>query len=270
MSISLVLAILLGSLSANLMAGPGESAGIRPEARELSFLVRCAFSAEDPRWMWDVSDENFMAGEKQFGLFLGGAQHIRYSPLMDCLSRFASIHGPGDTQDFYHGLAEFSGLPVYQAKQGSQSFRNDINYYNPELIVWMREKAIPDPGTPVLPGLNFQDLYNIAFQRNARILAFSYKELNDSNRYRELVEEYRTSDDRTRVDMKYTLLSDSKLQDSYASEANDEYGFNFDPGHAATFWLRRGLDETHLEVFELLKTVFAKYDPDALKKLNQK
>ncbi|MCB1139600.1 MAG: hypothetical protein KDK23_12625 [Leptospiraceae bacterium] len=249
--------------TATLVSAPSD-AGLLNQ-RELAFLFRCALLKEDPEWMWATKDDNIQVGEKILGEFLGGAQHIRYSGLPECINTYAS-YASSEAPDIFSGLSSLSGIPVYQDKQGEQHFREDINYYNPKLIVWLRN-LIPEPSITFAPGTDFQRLYDVSLKRNARILAFAYLEMKNKGKYKELLQQYRDASDEARVDMKHYLLEDSQLNDHYASETFDQYSWNFDAGHAAAFWLRRGLDDTHEEVFGLIQAVFAKYDKEALKKL---
>lgn len=255
---------LLGLGTASLVSAPSDTGLLNQ--RELSFLFRCALLKEDPEWMWARQDDNIQVGENILGEFLGGAQHIRYSGLPECIRNYAS-YASTEAPDTFSGLSSLSGIPVYQDRQGEQRFREDINYYNPKLIVWIRNNLIPEPTTTFAPGTDFQKLYNISLKRNARILAFAYLEMKNQGKYKELLQQYRDASDEGRVDMKNYLLEDSELNDYYTTESYDQYGWNFDAGHAAAFWLRRGLDDTHEEVFRLIRAVFAKYDPEALKKL---
>tara|TARA_B100001939_G_scaffold348199_3_gene373743 strand:- start:228 stop:1073 length:846 start_codon:yes stop_codon:yes gene_type:complete len=259
--------ILILATAVSLMASPASADKVSLNHRELSFFLRCALQKEDPSWMWSNDGDTIRVGESEFGLLLGGAQHIRYSALPTCITEYARLNYAEEEKDYFDGLSMISGLPLFQDRQGGQTYSNEINYYNPELIRWIELNMIPDPVDNFTLDTTFQKLYDIVARRNARILAFTLIELQKSGDFQKSYESYRQLDGQGRVDMKYEILRDSPLQDEYSAEVTDQYGYNFAPGHAATFWFRREMDGTADEVLSLLKAVFEKYDQDVLNRL---
>ncbi len=262
--------LLLVFVSASLAALPSESALVKLNSREISYFFRCAFQKEDPTWMWTSDTDSIRIGGSEFSALLGGAQHIRYSALPTCITHYAQMDfsdGSGGNLDYFHGLSVLSGIPLYQERQEMQVYSNEINYFNPALIKWIQDNMIPDPNARFTADATFQKLYDIVARRNARILAYTLVELKRSGDFQKYYKEYLEMDGQSRVDMKYTILRDSPLHDSHSAEETDEYGYNFAPGHAATFWFRREMDGTADEVMALLKAVFARYDSEALGQL---
>ena len=253
--------------AASLFAGPPNPWKSELTGREISYIFRCALLKEDPSWMWANDGETIRVGAHEFGHLLGAAQHIRYSALPTCITHYAILDYPSEERDYFHGLSALSGIPIFQERQGSQIYSNEINYYNPTLISWIKDNMIPDPNTPLTLEANFQKLYDIVAKRNARILAYTLVELKRSGDFKKHYEKYLELNGQGRVDMKHTILLDSPLQDVYSAEQNDPYGYNFGPGHAATFWFRREMDGTTEDVMELLKAVFQRYDQEALGQL---
>ena len=250
-----------------LLAEPALRWDYKLTGRELSYFARCALMKEETSWMWADGQETIQIGENKLGTLLGGAQHIRYSYLPACIADYANMDYSVGNRDHYHGLAELSGLPIYQERQGSQQFSEEVNYYNPALIDWIRENMIPDPTTPLTLDASFQRLYDVAARRNARILAYTLYELRRSGDFAKYYEKYKNGDSVARIEMKHSILGDSPLQDAFSTEENDPYSYSFDPGHAATFWFRREMDGTSDEVLNLLKAVFQKYDAEALRQM---
>ncbi|MCB1166133.1 MAG: hypothetical protein KDK33_08270 [Leptospiraceae bacterium] len=252
--------LLLISISAALAAP-----ALRVTDREFSYLARCFLDNEDTTWMWDHSEPTIQYGEKEFGTLLGAGQHLRYSSLFGCINNYAVVNIASGGADVLEGLQSLSGIPAYQERQGG-GYSEEVNYYNPALIDWIADN-IPSPSLQIAENLSFQRAYDVMFRRNAHILALSYAELQKNGKFRNLVEQYKNAPGNDRVAMKYTLLADAPYNDTLSSDENDQYGYNFDSGHAATFWLRRGLDDTHANVFKLLKKVFSLYDSELLKRL---
>jgi len=246
--------LIAGALAAQSGAGQPLS------QREAGFLARCFLEKTNTHWMWNQAGPMINYRGKGLGEYLGGAQNLRWGPAFECLSQLTgSPHQPGVKQS----IAALAGMPLYAPRQGTQRHSEEINYYNPELIQWARENLIVAPDTVVADGLKLQEVYNIAFRRNARMLAQTYVCLEKENRFAEYLERYREAEIYERHAMRDEFESVS-FQDEFGSPEQDEWNYNFDPGHAATFWMRRGLDETHDETWELVSAVLQAYDPDFL------
>lgn len=246
---------LCGAIYGGLGAQSGAGDALSP--REAGFLMRCFLEKSDTRWMWDQSSAVLNYRGEARGQYLGGAQDLRWGPAFACLSELTGLpHQPGVTQS----IAALAGLPLYAPKQGAQIHSEEINYYNPELIDWTRENMLVAPDTMIAEGLELQQIYNVVFRRNARILAQTYVYLQQEDRMAAYLERYREANGMERREMRDEFEGVS-FQDAHGAPANDEWNYNFDPGHAATFWMRRGLDETRDEAWKLLQAVLETYDP---------
>lgn len=265
LSVACMFAVLLTGV---LSAGPSVKSPKPLNQREYRFLALCTLQSEQPDWLWTESDRSIRTGKHRFGTYLGGAQAIRWSSLPDCMYGYLGLaDAKPEYRDRLAGLALLTGLPVYAKNQGSQEFSDEINYYNPAMITALRLFFIPSPAIMFSRDKNFQDLYDTMFKRNARILAQTYRELQTGNEFEKYLKDYKTRNGTGRIAFKYEVFQNVSYEDDLASDENDEYGYYFDAGHAAAFWMRRGLDETHDEVFSLLLAVFKKYDPEFFNKL---
>lgn len=178
---------------------------------------------------------------------------------------------------YRHAIAELAGLPLYQARQPEQIAGEEANYYNPELIRWAAAYLIPDPAESLAEGLVFQTVYDRVLRRSARILVHSYVALHREGApesitnntepfgysraaFQQHADGYRTGDFQLRYEFRDRFTG--TCPDAYS---NDELYFNC--GHGATFWLRRALDGTDDEVWQLLTRALSRYDASFLEGL---
>ncbi len=244
---------------------PVAEAGSRLAPRELSFLAACMMANVDTNWMFDqnVPDPLTYRG-KAIGLFLGGAQTLRYDVhWFQCMGDLAgtNVRAPlrSDLALPYGGykkaLAELADLPLYQARQGSQEHSRDVNYYNPDIIRWAAQNLVPVPTDSVYGVVRYQDIYDRVLRRSARILAKTYVYLQKDGRLEKLTQEYAGKQSYDRLAMRERFADIH--QDEYT---NDDYDLNFDGGHAATFWFRRRMGGTDDEVWALVSKAMLMYD----------
>lgn len=282
--IAFVLIALLAFLSFPLFSKPvkqtGGAKGLPVSARELAFLAQCTLSRVDTEWMFDKTpDENrgLIFGRRKIGTFLGGAQSVRYDlPFFTCVGELAGtnwryLNEATDERGLPYGgiassIADLSGLPLFAPRQRGQKFSESVNYYNPEIIRWARENMIPDPKASVFGMVTYQEIYDEVFARSARILqttdAYLQKEdpASGKTRFATYLKKYQQADYESRKSMRGEFAA--VYGDKYIGSRADPYEFYFSAGHAATFWMRRGMDGTDGEVRKLLAEVLRRYDPN--------
>lgn len=230
-------------------------------ARERGFLARCVLGKVNTDWVFAETGDALQFRDKRIRTYLGGSQSIRYDlSIFECI---AELTGSWNTEEQRWGdkssLADLAGIPLYSARQGGQEHSDEINYYNPELIKWA-EKQIPDPGETINGIISYQQVYNVMARRNARILVRTYNYLQEGNRFNEILNRYRAAEYHGRLEIRSEFRN--LFGDEFVTEASDPYEFNFHSGHAITFWMRRGMDDTRVDVWRLLSSIMKKYDPD--------
>lgn len=265
--------------------GPAQRKGVGKaiSAREIAFITRCTLQNVDTNWVFDKTPppgEALQFGRRSIGMFLGGAQSARYSlGFIKCAGELTGTNWrflaeTGRKQLYYGGLVEsisdLSGLPIYSPKQGGQKASPEQNYYNPTLIRWARNNLIPEPREKIVGLVSYQEIYDKVFSRAARILHRTDRFLrekspeNKGTRFDTYLKIYSAGDYGVRVGIRGEF--DAIYKDRHLGQAVDPYDYNFSAGHAATFWLRRGMDETAQEVRALLAAVLRQYDPAELKR----
>ncbi len=259
--------------------GPGKA--VSP--REIAFITRCTLQNVDTQWIFDKTPppgEALQFGRRQIGMFLGGAQGARYSlGFVKCIGELTGtnwrfLSETGRKQLYFGGLVEsisdLSGLPIYSSKQGGQKASSEVNYYNPALIRWARQNLIPGPREKIVGLVSYQEIYDKVFSRSARILYRTDRFLREKNpenkgtRFETYLKIYSKGDYAVRTGIRTEF--DAVYKDRHLGPDVDPYNYNFSAGHAATFWLRRGMDDTVQEVRALLAAVLRQYDPAELKR----
>ncbi|MEQ9365191.1 MAG: hypothetical protein RIF32_13165 [Leptospirales bacterium] len=258
--------------------------GLSLSGREIAFLARCTLSRIDTKWIFAQSPDDgpgLVFGRRKIGMFLGGAQAARYDlPFFVCAGELAGtnwryLNEATDERGVPYGgiatsMADLSGIPLFAPRQGDQRFSSTANHYNPAIIRWVRLNMIPDPRATVYDIVSYQEIYDEVFARAARILHTTDLYLRETdgaaktNRFAVYLRIYAAADfdRRKRLRDEFTTV----YRDEHLGPEKDPYEYHFSAGHAAAFWLRRGMDGTADEVRKLLREVLRKYDPEALKK----
>ena len=273
------------ALAVPLFGQSRQNPGLQLSARELAFLARCTLSRIDTSWVFEKlseadPDRGLVFGRRRIGAFLGGAQSARYDlPFFVCAGELAGtnwryLNEATDERGLPYGgiaasIADLSGLPLFAERQGSQRFSNETNYYNPEIIRWARTNMIPDPKDTVYGMVSYQQIYDEVFARAFRILhrTDTYLRARHSgskqSRFEVYLKLYADGDYEERKALRNEFSA--VYTDRFLGREKDPYNYYFSAGHAATFWLRRGMDDTADEVRALLAEILQRYDADELK-----
>lgn len=275
--------LLLAALSLPLIAKPHIAGpkGLSLSPREMAFLAQCTLSSIDIDWMFHKTPDDgpgLIFGQRKIGLFLGGAQAVRYDlPIFTCAGKLAGtnwryLSEATDERGIPYGgiatsIADLSGIPLYGPRQGDQRHSDDVNYYNPEIIRWARVNAIPDPKDSVYGMVTYQEIYDEVFARAFRILRKTDSYLNQKEpgqaqtRFQTYLKIYENADYQQRKKLRDEFTT--VYHDTFLGPENDPYQYYFSAGHAATFWFRRGMDGTAGEVRKLMSEVMRKFDSPA-------
>lgn len=235
-------------------------------------LLNCIFQQHRPGWYFSPK-RIVLSKRKAVGVYRStpGALLVAFR-LPQCVRR---IH---PTTQVYrnrglHALHVLSKLPIYAPEQGTQRHSYKVNYYNPQLFTWL-EKNIPSPKNDI--GKNsFQHIYTIVLRRFVRITAYTYMYVRQKNLYRGLIKKYKavhlvpgqTKSYRYRNPRSRRLRR--SIQKRFERLIVDPILFNtsgrflpyhYHAGHAALFWIRRGIDGTHKHVWSLLRSILRTYD----------
>ena len=154
------------------------------------------------------------------------------------------------------GIEKISGLPAKVEKEILVPF----DWYNPELIQWGAENMIPEPDQSIA-GYLAQELYDNNYSRFFRLQTESYLWLQDHGY---AMHQGQYLDAMKNVDFEGLTY----LENRYRGELTQyvpSYGYDSSdwlPEIAIGFWLRRGIDGTHEELWEGLRKLLVTYDAD--------
>ncbi len=173
---------------------------------------------------------------------------------------------------YREAIAELAGLPLYLPQPAySRSLipGEEANYYNPDLIRWAGANLVPDPGEPIAENLLYQTVYDRVLRRSARILARSYVVLHREGEAEDISSGYSRAafEQHAEAYGKGDFEVRFGFRDRFTGSCPDEYTTDelyFNCGHGATFWLRRSLDGTDDEVWQIVVDVLKRYDPQFL------
>jgi hypothetical protein len=204
-------------------------------------------------------------GQSRLGVYVGGFQTLRHDlGIAECIGRITRTH----KRSFFDlkPLADLAGIPIYAPRQGSDHHSDKVNYYNPEFIKWATANLIPDPNAQIF-NITYQQVYNVVFARFIRITTQVYKYLQQEGRFALYLDRYKNADFRQRKQIRSEFRK--LIEDEYIKNLYGLPDYHYHAGHAVTFWMRRGMDDTHLLVWQYIETLLAKYDPQFLAELQK-
>ncbi len=214
-----------------------------------------------------VPGESIGIGSKSFSMFMGGISGIMdYGSLSECAGDFVGVK-----QKSYSDptpIEHLAGIPLYGDRMDdSQPF----GFYNPELVTWGYTTMVPDPDS-LIGGTAARIIYDKVFKRFARVMAESYLYLVDAGKYRDEMKAYWDLAHKPDGFKPYGYGGLDYLQSRF-SGALPAYqvawdGTQMTPQMAIGFWLRRGLDGTHEELWTGLTKALKQYDIVWYDKLN--
>jgi len=175
-------------------------------------------------------------------------------------------HPESEAESLNSVLVAISGFNLYQNREEVENLPFDM--YNPPLLQWVGNNMLPEPEEEFF-GVKSQTVYDITFRRMVWMLAASYEYVaternwdHEALRYKEAFTEQ-------------TFYGPTYLYERFADPNFEETPFNkvyqeFDLGEydysylteqiAIGFWLRRKLDGSSEEVYEMLTKILEKYD----------
>ncbi|NEQ75680.1 MAG: ATP-binding protein [Okeania sp. SIO2C9] len=168
----------------------------------------------------------------------------------------------------YRKLIAISGLPIFISGPHSDSELNfdggyEFGYYNPEFLNWIQENVIIDPGDNLLKQ-SIQSAYNDKIRVVARAFYQSHKILfANPEELKAVKDEYQQH------------LIEKNLPDLYFErywefgkklEAQTKSGleYKYIVMSSAGFWVRRSMDGTEKQFFDMLTKLLSIYDKDWL------
>ena len=240
-----------------------------PEKKQPTVLTLAALEQIYACWFKNPYDYMFASagvpgemvgiGGKNFAMFMGGISGIMdYGSLSECAGGFVGVK-----QKSYSDptpIEHLAGIPLYSERMDdSQPF----GFFNPELVKWGYTTMIPDPDS-LIGGAAAQIIYDKVFKRFARVMAESYLYLVDSGKYRDEMKAYWDLAKKPGGFKPYGYGGLDYLQSRFNS-ALPAYqvawdGTKMTPQMAIGFWLRRGLDGTHEELWTGLTKALKQYD----------
>ncbi len=235
---------------------------------DLQTLYTTWFSAPY-EYMFEESGAKTPVAGKNYGIYLAGTKGILdYGSLSQSAALLLGEQTP--YQDFmdYTVFGRLSGITPYTRIIDFDKQNTDFRYINPAIVKWGYENLLPAPDM-VVGGQSCKVLYDNVFQRFGRIMTESYVEINTEYDYAEEQKKY----------LEAMRLAETN---KYSFDALSYFDMNYDPagkyglqdytrltyGQAMGFWLRRGIDGSHTELWEGLTRAMNLYDSDWFAKNN--
>lgn len=167
-------------------------------------------------------------------------------------------------KDFYDitFMEQLSMLKIFKSHKtdlGVWENRNKFSQYNPKFINWMKDNLIPQPDF-IIDEKYAQHWFQY-FKRFFRLMVESYYYTTKVIDFEYNQSAYISS--ASSMDFNGLIYLGSKYSGNikgYEIPATSEVWFPFEDYMAIGFWLRRGIDNTHDEFFELLSSIMNQYD----------
>lgn len=233
----------------------------------LSLFYSPWFETKDQE-LFDNSDgvNNVDINKHRYGIFTSGIRGLLLygcgnSPYGGGLVYCARKYTNTQSNDFYdisamENLASLkiclNSPPIYDS--GNEK---TFKHYNPDIIIWGHNNLIPAPNRKIFD-YTYQDIYNSTFIRFFRLMAETYVYLNKKGIYEIEQKNYLTEMSNKNFNAPdYLNKRFSNVLNKYYLPNN---GINFTVPLAIGFWLRRGIDKSHNELWIGLKKLFLLYD----------
>jgi len=206
-----------------------------------------------------------MINGRSYGTFMGGIGGIlHYGSLSECMANLAGVK-----KKSYSDTSPIACLADVSLYSDQMDESKPFGFFNPDIIKWGYTYMIPDRND-AFGGIATRQVYDIVFSRFFRMMAESYLYFIDKGTLRDEMTAYwekATAKGPGGFDgIDYLQLRyQGALPQYYASWD----GTSMTPQMALGFWLRRGLDGTHKELWKGLKKLLKSYDEtwyDSLKK----
>ena len=164
--------------------------------------------------------------------------------------------------------SDFYSIELYERLLNQKMFKgegsklapwsNQFREYNPKFINGLKN-LIPSKNLSI-NGVSVKALYR-SFSRFFRLLTESYLYLNKDGTYASQAENY-IQDVQNGEDGLSVLVRSYhyEFDEAYARPSESEVSSPFEAHMAFGFWLRRNLDGTHDEIYDVLKTIMYRFD----------
>lgn len=268
--LSLTLALCLTAsiwLPTQAMAQGEDESGRSLSSRAKQTLLTCSLTQRHSSWYFSTK-RSVIVKQNAIGIYRAGWRSMMYAfKIPACVAKQTGV-GAYKIRGL-KALSHLSGIPVYAPRQQTQRNSYKVNYYNPALIQWVT-RNIPSPSAQVA-GVSMQKIYNTVFRRFVRISAYTYLYLQQKGRFSRYLKEYRrthlggTPRNRYTAGRNFRFKLRGQLQRLVMDPIliNNRGGFvryYYNAGTASLFWMRRGIDQTHKEVWLLLRRTMRRYD----------
>ena len=202
------------------------------------------------------------------GMQLNGVNYFVYDSRMNYyLMRHTSSNEVD--QNSYSEWYSLEGFEIVSGRQVTleENKEYDFNYYNPDFIAWGVENMVPDPENSI-GGMLAREIYQNCYSRFFRLNTEAYLWL-EQNGYE--IHQGQYVDAMQNVDFEGLNYLERRYRgelDHYTDEHTRYWG-DWTPELAIGFWLRRGLDGTHDELWEGLMKVLETYDAEWLAEIQE-
>ncbi len=160
--------------------------------------------------------------------------------------------------DMNNYLETLTGHPTFRSNDSEEL--EGFNLVNPEILSFAEETLIPSP-EEYAGGKTMQEVYDLIFQRFARMTVLSYKHLHDSldieleaRAYIDLIKYSRDFYAPTYLMEKYGSPQERAL-DGKSDSWTQDWEF-------IGFWLRRKIDGTDEQIWGIISMVMGQYDKE--------
>lgn len=198
---------------------------------------------------------------KTFSSYVAGTRGaMHYSNFNECMyaMQFPASNARKTMWGSLKALETYTGIQIL--------FRTKIfKRINPAILQWGLDHLLP-PAEEKLDGHTYQEIYNIVLKRSSRLMTVTYLHLKYKVNYKDeqlvYIHAYLNSNHFNPI----MFLSNryGHLYQEYDTGINQDYGILNAPG-AIGFWLRRGLNNTDTNLWQILRIAMLRYDSDWFK-----
>jgi len=182
---------------------------------------------------------------------------------------------------FYYCLSSEISIEVIENYIGEKIFlnkvhdgglnynsKNEFGHYNPKFLVKLQKEILSLSENQTFLKLG-QEIYDNYFKKTARIYYLAYKYVNsDKKNKKQIIKTYKKNIKIQTEEMNYETDGSFYLQEEFRffAEKKEREGYDVYEGFTAPgFWIRRSIDKTDDEFFELLTLTLGLFDVDFIK-----
>lgn len=208
--------------------------------------------------------EDYESTPNGIGQYVGGVRGImKYGGLYSCMVSYNQKKGieqqdpDGPFSDNWHlDIEAFAGMKVVLKSE------KGFDCYNPEIVKWGSRNLVPSPDQPMMQ-FTFQQVYDRMFSRFFRLMVATHQWLDERKAWEKEKQKYFAAV--TRDEWGGVSYLEDRFRGTLSEFDVERDGSSWTVSMGIGFWLRRHHDGTEDELWEALKMMMVKYDPEFIR-----